>query len=174
MTQWQTLWLAVRGWRYFWWAVGAALVLLLGFIGYCHRKDLPQQQAVLDAQAHSASATLKLDRQATDSILDSLPPPAKRIILAERAGCTELVSTCTKRIENLQKQLRPGWLKVFGEADYELPDRKPLLQGTLAARVGILLRVRPGTWAQGYISQPLTGVGARSYHVGIRQELRIF
>jgi hypothetical protein len=151
--------------------------LILGGAGYCYYSQyhLPKQQAALTTTYAVDTSTITHSRAATDLILRGEAPlpraQARRIVKGERQVSDKALRTSEKRVANLQKQLKPGWVKLFGEVDYVLPAER--VEGALSARVGAMIRIRQNTNIIGYVSQPISGMGQRTYHVGVRQEIRI-
>lgn len=160
------------------WAIAGALVAVAVLFTVCYltRRPLAKAEAKLERTYTADTTHYAIDTAATNRALDadSAKPATKAAVKAERKSAGKALATSDKKNRNLTKQLSGGWLRLFGEADYAIPDAQPLLEGTLAARVGVELRVRQSTYLRGYVDQAIFGTGRRSYHVGVRQEVRLF
>lgn len=168
------------------WAIAGALVALVAIATYCYfnRTELTKEHGKLATTYAVDTAGLRSLRLWHDSSLAGEEPiprkDARGIVHTERVAADKVIATGEKRVANLEKQLRPGWLRFVAEADYGLPDQRPMLQGLLTAKVGLELRIRRSLFAKAYVEQPLADLAPgnvprpRTYHVGLRQEFRIF
>jgi hypothetical protein len=160
------------------------LAVALGGLAYwqnCYQEKLAVEETKLETVYVERTKTLTRVRQITDSFIKTdtvfRDTTVQRLVKDERAACDAVVEACEKRVANLKKQLRPGWLMLFGEADYALaPFDKPLLKGDLSSKVGISLRIQRDLYLRAYRFQPLAGdtLVRASWNVGIRKDLRLF
>jgi hypothetical protein len=159
------------------------LILPLAGLAYyqnCHQVKMETETVKMDTVYVERKITQTRVRRITDSILrtDTLfrDTTFKRLIEAERAACDAVVTTCEKRVANLKAQLKPGWLKVFGAFNYQIPRDEPALKGPLSLQGGASLRLTRNTFLEGYRDLPLTGDSTYkpTWSVRVRQEVRLF
>jgi hypothetical protein len=161
-----------------------ALVLALGGLAFwqnCYDVSLVKEGVRLDSVYVTDTLRLTRVRRITDSVLKTdtvfRDTTVKRIVADERAICDAKAETCEKRVANLKAQLKPGWLILYGEGNYQPPlYGGPLLKGPLDARAGVMFRVKHRTYLYAGLNQPLTGdtTRRRTVNIGVRKELRIF
>lgn len=169
-----------------------AAILLAGLLYWqnCVQSDLVEEGTKLDSVY--VADTLQLTKQKArytplrDSVLKNVAKNLNDSALVKKTlhaadstinACERVKLTCEQRVANLKQQLKPGWLKVWGEGNYQLPPlSEPLLKGSASLKVGVSLRLNRTTFAQAYLDQPLTGDTAlkRTLNVGIRKEWRLF
>lgn len=169
------------GWftsRLSWMVGGAALLIALVVGGYCfHRSHvLPKQEAKLETTLAVDTALYARDTLHTDQVLvqDSAKPTTVKAVKVERKSAAKALGTSQKQVKNLKNQLQAGRVTVFGEGNYEFPSQGALAKGSLYIKAGVAVRIAPGTWVQGYVNQPITGSGQRTYNVGVRKEIKLF
>ena len=162
------------------WLLAGVLLTLTLFGGYCFftRKELVKEEGKLETVFTVDTTVYAIDTLNTDVVLkaDSAKPSTVKAVKKERKSANKVMATRTKQVENLQKQLKGGWLKVFVEGNYAFPEKgQALADGTSTARLGLDFRLRQGTYLRGFYDQPIFGdSGVRSsFNVGLRQEFRI-
>jgi hypothetical protein len=159
------------------WGIAAALTL--GLYHTWRQGMLVEQKTRLDTVYVERKVTQAKVQFVTDSILKTdtvfRDTTAKRIVADERRACDAVVSTCEKKVKNLEAQLKPGWLKIYGAGSYELPpSSKPLLNGTSSVAAGVSLRITRNLFLEGEYDRALTGSRGEVWRIRARKDLRIF